>query len=381
MRLRQEAKVLKAKSIASLRSSVTAFNAPDDDGRHSRVLLSLQHAFEMLLKAALVHKQRRGESVFDQKTGRSIGFEKCVALATERDGIKLTASEQGVLRAVDAMRDDEQHWFNAVSEQILYLQARLAITAFDEILSRVFGERLADHLPVRVLPLSLDPPQSFDILLDSEYAAIAKLLKPGKRMTHEARARIRTLLALESYAGEESKVSQKDVDRVQAGIRIQLPVDQVFPKLVMLRTSTAGAGTTLIVHMTKKDGAPVHYVSDESTPAAAIRQVDLTNKFHISASELAQALNLTGPRCVALRRHTALDANAKVAHTFKFQSQNHLRFSDHAVMLMREALQKVDMAVIWAAHSPNRGRHRCDQPGCAESAGQVMGALAPRPPG
>lgn len=369
MRLRQEVKVLKAKAIASLRSSVSAFNDPDDEGRHTRVLLTLQHAFEMLLKAALVHTQQRGESVFDKKSGRSIGFEKCIAIATERSAIKLTDSEVGVLRAIDAMRDDEQHWFNQVSEQILYLQSRLAITAFDDILRRVFGESLADHLPVRVLPLSLDPPQSFDTLLDSEYSAITELLRPGKRMAHEARARIRTLLALESHVGEESKVSQKDVDRVQKGIREGQPVGQVFPKLVMLRTEAGGVGTELVVRMSKKEGAPVHYVSDESAPAAAIREVDLQKKFHLRASDLAKKVLLTGPRCVALRRHLALDEDGKVSHTFKFGSQNHLLFSDHAVTLLREALEVVDMEAIWASHSPIARKPRaCDQPGCAMSA-------------
>jgi len=370
MRLRQEVKVLKAKSVASLRSSVAAFNDPDDDGRHTRVLLTLQHAFEMLLKAALVHTQsRQADSVFDRKTGRSIGFEKCVALATERDAIRLRDSEAGALRAIDAMRDDEQHWFNQVSEQILYLQARLAITAFDDILRRVFDESLADHLPVRVLPLSLDPPKTFDTLVDSEYEAIGDLLRPGKRMSHEARGRIRTLLALESYAGEESKVSKNDVDRVQEGVRSGLPIEQVFLKLVMLQSTAGGIGTELVVRMTKKEGAPVRYVSDESIPAAAIREVDLQKKFHIRSKDLADKLGLTPPRCVALRRHTGIDRNEKVAHVFRFGAQRHLRFSDHAVKLLREALSEVDMAVIWASHAPSAsGSEICDQPGCSETA-------------
>jgi hypothetical protein len=264
------------------------------------------------------------------------------------------------------MRDDEQHWFNEVSEQILYLQSRLAITAFDEILRRVFAEALADYLPLRVLPLSLDPPQSFDMLLDSEYTAIGTLLRPGKRMTHEARARIRTLLALESYAGEEAKVSQKDVDRVQKGIRARQPIDQVFPKLVMLETSSIGAGTSLVVRITKKEGAPVRYVSDESAPAAAIREVDLQKKFHISPKELADKLSLTAPRSAALRRHVGIDGNAKVAHIFRFQSQSHPRYSDHAVTLMQEAMAVVDMGAIWSAHNRKaEAGSPCTQPACA----------------
>jgi hypothetical protein len=92
MNLRQDARHLKAKSISSMRSAMTAFNSPDDDGRVTRVLLHLQHAFEMLLKAALVQDRMQ---VFDKKTGRSIGFERCLHEARESDRIKLTEPESG----------------------------------------------------------------------------------------------------------------------------------------------------------------------------------------------------------------------------------------------------------------------------------------------
>jgi hypothetical protein len=62
MKLRREARKLKAKALCSLRRAVTAFNAWDEDGRVTAVLLHLQHAAEMLLKAILVQK---GVKVFD----------------------------------------------------------------------------------------------------------------------------------------------------------------------------------------------------------------------------------------------------------------------------------------------------------------------------
>lgn len=366
MRLRQEVKVLKAKAIASFRASVAAFNSPDDEGRHTRVLLLMQHAFEMLLKAGLSHVGGGRVSVFDKRSGRSITFEKCIEIARGLDGFRLTQSEVGVLRAIDAMRDDEQHWFNQVSEQILYLQCRLAVTAFDDILKRIFGESLGDHLPLRVLPLSSDPPSNIDILLDSEFSVIAGLLQPGRRMTHEARARIRTLLALESYAGEESKVSKKDVDRVQRGIQGGNSIDDVFPKLRTLQTETRGSGAQLVVHISKKDGAPVRYVADETVPAAAIREVDLQRKFHISPADMASKLGISGPRCLALRRHSGIDENGKVAHAFKFGSQVHLRFSDHAVVLLKGQMGELNMDEIWRSHAPgSRNPTRCMQGNCA----------------
>jgi hypothetical protein len=129
--MRATAKTLHAKALSSMRTAMTAFNSPHDDGRSTVVLLHLQHAFEMLLKAALV--QRR-VNVFDKKSGRSIGFDAAINQSCQLAGFKLTQDESGTLRAIDALRDDEQHWFNDVSEGLLYLHARAAVTLFDELL-------------------------------------------------------------------------------------------------------------------------------------------------------------------------------------------------------------------------------------------------------
>jgi AcrR family transcriptional regulator len=51
------------------------------------------------------------------------------------------------------------------------------VTLFDDLLSRVFDERLADHLPMRVLPIGTEPPQDFQTLVDREYLTIVELRK------------------------------------------------------------------------------------------------------------------------------------------------------------------------------------------------------------
>jgi hypothetical protein len=75
------------------------------------------------------------------------------------------SEEAGALRAIDALRDDEQHWYHEVDEGILYVHARAAITLFDDLLQRVFDEHLADHLPLRVLPLSTEAPWCLELSL------------------------------------------------------------------------------------------------------------------------------------------------------------------------------------------------------------------------
>ncbi|MFI7618273.1 DUF3644 domain-containing protein [Nonomuraea terrae] len=364
MKLKQEARVLKKKALSSLVAATEAFNSPHDIGRSTKVLLHLQHSFEMLIKAALV---QANVMVFDSHLGRSWGFETCIKHALGHPKIQLSDSDAGTLRAIDAMRDDEQHWFNFVSEQLLYLHARAGVTLFDDILQRMFKEELTTYLPHRVLPISVDPPRDLALVLDEEYTQIAALMSPGRRARHEACARIRTLLAMEAHVEPDTRVSTKDVARVERGIRNGNPRELVFPRLEEISTTVDGHGITITVHFTKKQGAPVRYVADDTVPAAAIREVDLQRKFHRSATDLAIALKLTGPRSAALRQHLGIDANESCSHEFVFGSQRHRRYSDNAFVLMRDALVSIDMEAVWQAHKP-RGKAEpatpCSLTGC-----------------
>src|SRR6266498_5756607 len=149
--MRRDARLLKSKGLASLRRCARAFNDFDDDGRVSAVLLHLQHGFEMLLKASLIEKNVR---VFDKRKGRSISFDKSVSIGAEK--LRLTEEQCGLLRAVDALRDDEQHFIGELSEGLLYLHVRAGVTLFADLLDKNFKEKLGDHLPSRVLPVSTD---------------------------------------------------------------------------------------------------------------------------------------------------------------------------------------------------------------------------------
>lgn len=337
MKLRREARTLKGKALCSLRRAVTAFNACEEDGRTTTVLLHMQHAAEMLLKAVLVQKQVR---VFDPGKQTSIGFEKCVKLAMQH--AKLTAEEAGLLRAIDAFRDAEQHWMIVIPEDVLFLHARGFITILDDLLKRALGDALAAHLPARVLPISTQPPVGFDILVDREYGQIRDLLTPGKRQRDEARGRIRALLAMESHAAEEVDMSEADIDRVEKAIRSGKPRDAVFPRLGGLGVQISGDGPLVQVRFTKGgDGAPVRFIAaDDPTEAAAVREVDLQRRFHISASRLAELLKISTYQSHRLRQRLGIDADPQCMHVFTFGKSKHPRFSDTALKRMRAALEE-----------------------------------------
>lgn len=354
MRTRREAGLLKARALASLRSAATAFNGMHDDGRTCQVLRDLQHAFEMLLKAALIQKR---VSVFDKKVGIAIGFEKCVNLACEH--LKLTADQAGTLRAIDALRDEEQHWMGALPEGLLYLHVRAGFTLFDDILQRVFQEPLSSHLPHRVLPISSEPPRDIQLLIDEEYNQIAQLLTPGRRRTAEAQIRIRSLLAMESHVGDSVRVSTKDVDQVQRQIKKGKARNEVFPDLEKLQSEVAGEGLMVSVRIGRTEGMPMRLVaSDEDVPAVALREVDRQQRFHWTAAQLAERCNLSQPRCVALRRSLKIDDDPSMAHEFVFGAQKHRRYSDKADKLLRESAAEVDMDKVWQEYGPKRSPKR-----------------------
>jgi hypothetical protein len=334
------------KAIDSLRHASEAFNSYQEEGRVTAVLLHLQHSFEMLLKAALV--QRRIQ-VFELELGRSVGFEKCVNLG--RDNLRLTEEEAGTLRAVDALRDQEQHWIASMSEGLLYVYVRAAVSLFDALLGRWFGQKLVDHLPLRVLPISADPPRDIQLLIDDEYSQIKALLQPGRRKRADAQARIRSLLAIEAHTSDGVVVSNRDVARVEKGVKAGKPREEVFPRLAELQSEVAGTGLALTVRFTKATGMPVRLVSaDAPEEAAAVREVDLQRKYHWSKPELARKLDMTLPRCYALRLHLGIENDDDCRHDFVFGSTVHRQYSDNALTRLKTAIDTLDLESVWAEY-------------------------------
>jgi hypothetical protein len=343
---------LQRKAVSSLKRAISAFNSTEDEGRETAVLLHLQHAAEMMLKAGLTNRR---VAVFDKKSGRSIGFDRCLGLAAEH--LELDASDVGVLRTIDSLRDDEQHWLGDMSEELLFLHARAAVGVLDRIMQTAFNEKLADCLPSRALPITTQPLEDFDVLIDHQYSQVNDLLQTGKRRRAEARSLIRGMLAMEGHAAEDVKVSERDVDRVEKGMKEDKKLADVFPRLTTVAAAIQSDGPSMTVHFTKKKGAPVHFVpADDPTESAAVREVDLQKKFHWTATVLAQKLDLTRPKATALRRHLGIDDDADCVHEFHFGRLNVIQYSDNAFTRMREALDDpaTDMDAIWAEHGFGR---------------------------
>ena len=216
---------------------------------------------------------------------------------------------------------------------------RALVTLFDDLLARNFADSLANHLPKRVLPISTVPLEDIDLLIDRQFNQIYDLLKPGTRKRAEARSRIRTLLAMEAHFVDDVEVSERDVSRIEKGLRAGHHIGEVFPRLALLSTDVGGDGLNVTVHFSRKeDGAPVTFISaDDPREAAAIREIDLQNKFHISRKVLAESLGLPTRKAKLLRDQLGLDDDANCCHTFRFGKSEHVMYSDLALRRLREA--------------------------------------------
>jgi hypothetical protein len=331
--MRRETRILKEKALASFTNSVTTFNSPQaSEIRTTVVLLSTQHSFEMLLKSALFQQR---VDVFDRDADMSFGFDKCVNLCIEK--LKVSDQEAGFLRMLAKLRDAEQHWYGVVSEGILYTCMRASVTLFDELLQRAFSETLAQHLPDRILPISTYPPKHIQTLIDEEFRQIQVLLQPGKRHGAEARGRIRTLLALQALEIEEFRISERDIDKIERGVRKGDDRAELLPNLSTVGTEVSGEGINVTVHFTKTQGAPVRWAGEDDL-AAAVRTEDPWKKFHWTRGKLAKKVKLGTNYAAALRWKLGIDEDES-CHMRRFYNRTQIDgYSDNALRKMKEAI-------------------------------------------
>ena len=131
--MKREVRLLVTKACDSLLLSIELFNRPYDRGRVSGVLIQMDHSFEMLLKAAILHK---GGRIREKRARETIGFEACVRRGLSDGEIKFLTEEQALtLQAINGLRDAAQHYLLDVSENQLYV----ACTIWRYALSRPNG--------------------------------------------------------------------------------------------------------------------------------------------------------------------------------------------------------------------------------------------------
>jgi hypothetical protein len=352
--MKREAKLLLVKACDALVLSIELFNRPHDGGRISGTLIQLDHSFEMLLKAAILH---RGGQIRERRAKQTIGFDACVRRSLSDGMIKYLTDEQAlVLQSINGLRDAAQHHLLDISECQLYVHVQSGVTLFRDILKHLFGQELVHHLPTRVLPVSTSPPTDLTTLFDSEVAEVKKLLRPGKRRRLEALARLRPLAILDgAIRGEKGQPSDADLSRLGKDILAGKAWNDLFHGVASVEITPDGVGPGISLRLSKKQGIPIQLVS-EGTPGSsvvAVRRVNELDFYNLGAKQLADKAGLTLPKLIAVVDYLDLRRKQDCYKEFKIGSQLHKRYSQNAINAITDALQGESADEIWRKRRSN----------------------------
>jgi hypothetical protein len=353
--MKREVRLPRSKALDSLVPAVEHFNRPDDRGRVSSVLIMLDHSFEMLLKAAILH---RGARISEPRAKQTIGFDAAVRRSVSDAPMKFLSEEQALsLQAINGLRDAAQHHLLDAPEQQLYLHAQVGVTLFRDILKDVFEEHPATYLPERVLPVSTEPPKDLALLVADEVATIQGLIRPGSRRRVEARARLRSLAVLKAVTrAERTQPTDHELNKVLDRLTAGDTWKDVFPGVASLALTVEDEGIPIQIRITKKEGVPIQLVP-EGTPGAsvvAVRRVDEPGYYSLSTTQLAKHVGLKMPRAIAVIRYLLLQEDPKYYKEFRIGSQTFKRYGQEAISHIKDQLPLLDMEEVWRTHGPRR---------------------------
>lgn len=358
VRTKRDVAELKTRAINSLVLAIELFNRPHDQCRTEAVLILLHHSFEMLLKAII---QQRVGSIYAPGAKFTHGFDKCLEITLSQLRV-ITADERAALSILDAHRDTAVHFYLEISEDLLYVQAQASVTLFDDLLFRVFKERLAEILSTRILPISSRPPKDLALLIDHELSQIDELLKAGSRKGSQAAARLRPILALATASREDAeRVAETELRKAIVKRRRGEEWNVIFPEIAQLRLDTQGDGIPFYLRI-KKDAPLAVRVAKDGEPVVGTlikQEVNIWDKFNLGRNDLAEKLCLSGPKTSALIIELGLQSDPEC---FKILTRKRSTFNGYSKkaleQLQRALADGINVDEIWNKHKASLHRSR-----------------------
>ena len=356
-RIKREVAELRTRAIDSLVLGIELFNRPHDRGRAEAVLILLHHALEMLLKAII--KDRTG-TVHTEGEKYTYGFDKCLDVMQNALDM-ISVDERMALSMLDGLRDTSVHYFQVMSEDLLYIQAQAATTLFDAILNRGFGASLADSIPSRVLPISAKPPKDVQLLVGSELQQIDELLVKGSRKGPIAAARLRPLLTITNASRTDGeRVSENEVRKAVRRRRNGDDWTVVLPDVAQLRLDTTGEGSVLNLRI-KKDAEIGVRIAGDGEPVSGFlikQEINIWDKYNLGRDDLAKKLGLSGPRTSAVIVELGIQEDPECFKILRRKKSAFKGYSKKALDSIREALASgLDVEEAWSRHRQRFGSH------------------------
>lgn len=313
-------------AVESLTLAIELFNRPSPTGREHATVMMAAHAFEMLLKGAIYEERKK---VKFSGSDRSFDLGKCVTVAETSLNV-IDAGDRVVLLALKEDRDAATHDVIAMSDDVLWLHLRSAVTIFRKVLFGLTGQDLTDVMPGRVLPVSASPPTDVTLVVGKEIEQIAELLRPGRRQSADARARLLPLMALDRAArGESEPPSEAEINHVLRKVRAQRDWASVFPGVVGLQLVGGPRPSDQVqeisLRIDPKHGELAVRLAKEGEEALGYREVDTFDRYSLKLSKFGEKLGLTRHQGLAVIYSLDLRSDPK-CYWEKLTANGHVQF-------------------------------------------------------
>lgn len=363
--MKKEAKLLHARALDSLVMGVDHFNRCWDRGRTEAVLIFLDRAFELLLKAIIVE---RGGSIRDKRDStRTVGHDSCLRLCFSDAKVKCLSDEDVVaLQNLNSLRDAAQHYIVEPSEGQLYVYAQAAVTTFKRLAADALGLDIGAEVPDRMVVVSASPPQDFGALLDFDFEDIKKMVAPGSRRRLDAHARLRSIAVLErSLEGERAQPTTRELNKIVKRINGGEGWRDIFPGVATIYIDPDnGAGLGITLRISKNKGDAVHLVSERAAGAAvvAVRRVDELSYYSLGFRDILDKLKQKDAR-VGFNKLSylitleGLKDDLNYAKMITIGASDHQRYSAKALDHLHRIVTEQDIDAIWEAR-PKKARRK-----------------------
>lgn len=339
--MKREARHLLEKSLDSAVIAVQHYNSLWDRGRIEAVLIFMDRAFELLMKAIIVN--RNGKITDKKDKFLSIGSSEALRRCVSNQKFKCISEDQAIsIQNLNLLRDAAQHYIISVSEGQLYVYTQSALSVFLKILNEEFKISAGAHFPDRLSLVSAAIPADFASMLDLEFAAIRSMLAPGSRRKLDAKAKMRAFGVLErSLGGSEIHHSDDELEAMAKQVSNGSDWRKIFPGVKTVQIDPNGCDTGLVLKIAKgkpSDGDAVTLVP-EGTPGAAVVGVKTVNDLSYYSLYFNDLVDKVATKYPQLNRYdvqtmiTALNLKQdnEMYRSYMMGKQRHQRYSPKAL--------------------------------------------------
>ncbi len=336
---------LRTRAIESVTLAIELFNRPSEIARSESVLMQFHHGFEMILKSLIV--EHTGTASDDER-GYSYTFDTCLRIADEQLKL-LDQDKRRFLSMLANLRDSAVHYYQELSEGILYIFAQASVSLFDELIRKACGKGLLEFLPGRVLPICGIPPSEVGRVVDDEFRKLQQLLQNPGITKQKAMAALRPLMAFK-IGGEDEyrRMTTCELEVAAENLKAAETWRTVFPEIAKINFVSQGEGIPVgfkVVKMTD-DALPVRVIKagDTEEPQGVIiqREIDIFDKFNMGLNQVAKKLGVSGPRTLAMIREYGLGDDPESFRKLRIGSVTYKRYSKKTLDFLRGQLDTVE---------------------------------------